>query len=90
MDVFKIKRVVVLNYIKKVAISGIIVNDIEKSMSEFTKLIINNAEVPIREVNEVLIDNNFYIAFTFDLDTLDTILLQDIMKLKEGYELEII
>lgn len=42
MDVFKIKRVVVLNYIKKVAISGIIVNDIEKSMSEFTKLIINN------------------------------------------------
>lgn len=90
MDVFKIKRVVVLNYIKKVAISGIIVNDIEKSMSEFTKLIINNAEVPIREVNEVLIDNNFYIAFTFDLDTLDTILLQDIMKFKEGYELEII
>ena len=90
MDVFKIKRVVVLNYIKKVAISGIIVNDIEKSMSEFTKLIINNAEVPIREVNDVLIDNNFYIAFTFDLDTLDTILLQDIMKFKEGYELEII
>lgn len=90
MDVFKIKRVVVLNYIKKVAISGTIVNDIEKNMSEFTKLIINNAEVPIREVNEVLIGNNFYIAFTFDLDTLDTILLQDIMKFKEGYELEII
>ncbi|WP_106915413.1 hypothetical protein [Chryseobacterium aurantiacum] len=90
MDVFKIKRVVVLNYIKKLAISGTIVNDMDKSISEFTKLIINNAEVPITEVNEVLINDNFYIAFTFNLDTLDAILLQDIMKFEEGYELEII
>ncbi|MGE8431443.1 hypothetical protein [Chryseobacterium joostei] len=90
MGVFKIKRVVILSYIKKVAISGTIVNDIEKRMSEFTKLIINNVEIPITEINEMLIDNTSYIAFTYDLDMLDVILLQDIMKFQEGYELKIL
>ncbi|AZA76488.1 hypothetical protein EG347_02590 [Chryseobacterium sp. G0186] len=88
MDFFKLKRIVFLNYKKKVAISGTIINDINKPMSEFSRIIVNNTEVVIQEVNEVLIDDHFYIAFTFD--SLDAVLLQDIMHLNEGHELKII
>ena len=90
MNFFIIKRTFILKYKKKVAVSGTIKNDINKPISEFNKLLINNVEVPIEEVNEVLIDHNSFIAFTFKLNSFDESLLLDIIKLKEGTEVEII
>lgn len=84
MDFFIIKQIVKLNYKKKLAISGIIKNDINKPMSQFSKLLINNIEIPIGEINEALISDNFYIAFTFDLNSFGENLLSEIMKLEEG------
>lgn len=90
MDFFIIKRAFVLNYKKLLTISGTIKNDVNKPMSEFSALLINNSQIPIEEVQEVLIENNSYIAFTFKLDGFNESLLEDIIKYQEGREIEII
>lgn len=91
MWVFIIKRVFTLSYKKKLVVAGVIKNIDKKNINKSNSLLISeDTKLPIQELNEVLIEDVVYQAFTFDLDTLDTILLQDIMKFKEGYELEII
>ena len=90
MDFFIIKRAFILNYKKLLTISGTIKNDINKPISEFSALLINNSQIPIEEVEEVLIENNSYIAFTFKLDGFNESLLEDIIKSKEGREVKII
>ncbi|WP_292008801.1 hypothetical protein, partial [Chryseobacterium sp.] len=63
----------------------------EKSINESNSLVINNnINLPIQELNESLIENKTYQAFTFDLDTISEDLLQDIIKFKEGQEFKII
>lgn len=88
MSGFKIKRIFILNYKKKLAISGVIENDI-KPILEFKRLEFNDFTIPIEEINEVLIDNYSYLTFTFDLDTFDEELLIRIKKFKEGQIIEI-
>ncbi|EJL70928.1 hypothetical protein [Chryseobacterium populi] len=91
MGVFIIKRVFTLNYKKKLVIVGIIKNVDEKNVNNSNSLVINNnVNLPIQELNESLIEGKTYQAFTFDLDTIDEDLLQDIIKLKEGQEIKII
>ncbi|RNA63542.1 hypothetical protein D1631_17295 [Chryseobacterium nematophagum] len=90
MDFFILKRAFILNYKKLFIISGTIRNDLNKPMSEFSVLLINNSQISIEEVQEVLIENNSYIAFTFKLDGVDESLLEDIIKSREGREFKII
>ncbi|WP_370899572.1 hypothetical protein [Chryseobacterium gossypii] len=91
MGVFIIKRVFTLNYKKKLVIAGIIKNVDEKSINNSNSLVINNnVNLPIQELNESLIEDKTYQAFTFDLNTIGEDLLQDIIKLKEGQEFKII
>lgn len=90
MGVFIIKRVFTLNYKKKLVIAGIIKNVDEKSINNSNILVINDTNLPIQELNESLIEDKTYQAFTFDLNTIGEDLLQDIIKLKEGQEFKII
>lgn len=90
MDFLIIKRAFILNYKKTVVISGTIKNDIKKPVSEFNALLINNSEILIEEVDEVLIENNSYTAFTFKLEGFNERLLENIIKSNEGREIEII
>ncbi|NIF07877.1 hypothetical protein F3J23_20835 [Chryseobacterium sp. Tr-659] len=53
-------------------------------------LINDDIKLSIQEINEMHIKDNFYIALTFDLNTLEANVLQNILELKEGYELKII
>jgi len=87
MDYFIIKKTFLLKSRNKLIVSGTIKNDINKPMSEFDNLLVNNIKIPIKEVNEVLIDDNSYIAFTFDLNTLDENELNNMIELKEKQEL---
>lgn len=87
MDHFIIKKTFLLKSRNKLIVSGTIKKDINKPMSEFDNLLVNNIKIPIKEVNEVLIDDYFYIAFTFDLNTLDENELNDMIELKEKQEL---
>lgn len=86
-----VKRTFILNYKKKLVIAGSISNWAEKGIDQSNCIVINeNIQLPVQEINEVLIGKQSYIAFAFDLDTVNRDLIQDILELNEEQKLRII
>ncbi|GEN72171.1 MULTISPECIES: hypothetical protein [Chryseobacterium] len=89
MDSFLIKSVFRLQTRNKLIVTGNVKSDSELENYKINTIVLKDLMIPINIVNETVIENQSYLALTFDMNYIDEDLLFEIMKLKQGQVIEI-
>ncbi|MCT2406420.1 hypothetical protein NZD88_02480 [Chryseobacterium antibioticum] len=89
MKCFLIKSIFRLQIRNKLIITGNVKSDSELENYKINTIVLRDVTIPINTVNETVIENQSYLALTFDINCINEDLLSEIMKLKQGQAIEI-
>ncbi|GEM_PF-2770051 len=89
MECFLIKNIFRLQIRNKLIITGNVKSDSELENYKINTIVLRDVAIPINTVNETVIENQSYLALTFDINCINEDLLSEIMKLKQGEVIKI-